>query len=173
MKVDTFFQNFELLTDAPNATAKLRELILDLAVRGKLVPQDENDQPARELLKEIESEKKQLIKQGKTKQSKYLTEITPDKIPYNLPENWEWIKLGEIVSILGDGIHGTPKYDDQGDFFFINGNNLAHGIIEIKQNTRRVSIEEYIKHKKSLMKILFLFQLMVLLEMSLFITLKK
>ena len=150
MKLETFFKHFDLLTEAPNGVQKLRELILDLAVRGKLVPQDENDQPARELLKEIETEKKRLIKQGNIKQSKPLPEITPDEIPYNLPENWEWVKLGEIVSILGDGIHGTPIYDDQGDFFFINGNNLVDGIIEIKQNTKRVSIEEYVKHKKEL-----------------------
>lgn len=150
MKLETFFKHFDLLAEAPNGVQKLRELILDLAVRGKLVPQDENDQPARELLKEIETEKKRLIKQGNIKQSKPLPEITPDEIPYNLPENWEWVKLGEIVSILGDGIHGTPIYDDQGDFFFINGNNLVDGIIEIKQNTKRVSIEEYVKHKKEL-----------------------
>ena len=58
--------------------------------------------------------------------------------------------MGEIVYLLGDGIHGTPVYDDMGDYFFINGNNLSDGKIEIKENTKRVSIEEYNKYRKEL-----------------------
>jgi type I restriction enzyme S subunit len=54
MKIDTFFENFELLTDAPNATAKLREIILQLAVMGKLVPQFPNDEPVQFYWKELE-----------------------------------------------------------------------------------------------------------------------
>jgi type I restriction enzyme S subunit len=61
MKVETFFQNFELLTDAPNAVTKLREVILQLAVKGKLVPQDSSDEPASVLLTRIKAEKEELI----------------------------------------------------------------------------------------------------------------
>ncbi len=61
MKVETFFQNFELLTDAPNAVTKLREVILQLAVKGKLVPQDSSDEPASVLLARIKAEKEELI----------------------------------------------------------------------------------------------------------------
>ncbi|SFM07537.1 hypothetical protein [Nitrosomonas communis] len=60
------------------------------------------------------------------------------------------MQLGEIISILGDGIHGTPSYDEIGEFFFINGNNLYDGRIEIKENTKRVSTNEYQKYKKEL-----------------------
>lgn len=67
-----------------------------------------------------------------------------------LPKGWKWVKLGEITTILGDGLHGTPKYDDDGDYFFINGNNLNDGKIEIKENTKRVNILEYEKYKKPL-----------------------
>lgn len=60
------------------------------------------------------------------------------------------VKLNDIVSILGDGIHGTPKYSENGEYYFINGNNLSEGKIIIKQDTKRVSLEEYEKYKKEL-----------------------
>ena len=65
-------------------------------------------------------------------------------------EEWKEYKIKDVTSILGDGIHGTPKYDDVGPVFFINGNNLENGKIVIKENTKRVSLEEANKHKKPL-----------------------
>lgn len=79
---------------------KLRELILELAVRGKLVPQDPNDEPASELLKRIAAEKAELVKQGKIKKQKPLPEISEEEKPFELPEGWEWVRLGEIVEVL-------------------------------------------------------------------------
>ena len=70
---------------------KLRELILELAVRGKLVPQDPNDEPASELLKRIAAEKAELVKQGKIKKQKPLPEISEEEKPFELPEGWEWV----------------------------------------------------------------------------------
>jgi type I restriction enzyme, S subunit len=63
---------------------------------------------------------------------------------------WREVKLKDIVSLLGDGLHGTPKYDPSGDFFFINGNNLENGQIVIKSSTQRCSYNEYLKYKKNL-----------------------
>jgi type I restriction enzyme S subunit len=68
----------------------------------------------------------------------------------SLPDGWNWVKLGEITTILGDGLHGTPKYSDKDDFYFINGNNLVDGKIVIKENTKMVSHSEYEKYKKPL-----------------------
>ncbi|EOX7390094.1 restriction endonuclease subunit S [Enterobacter quasiroggenkampii] len=79
---------------------KLRELILELAVRGKLVPQDPNDEPASELLKRIAAEKVELVKQGKIKKQKPLPEISEDEKPFELPEGWEWARLGSTVAII-------------------------------------------------------------------------
>jgi len=85
---------------------KLRELILELAVRGKLVPQDPNDEPASVLLEKITKEKARLIKEGKIKKQKRLPEIGEDEVPYKTPESWEWTRLG----ILGDwGAGATPS----------------------------------------------------------------
>ncbi|KWW01012.1 restriction endonuclease subunit S [Escherichia fergusonii] len=75
---------------------KLRELILELAVRGKLVPQDPHDEPASELLKRIAAEKAELVKQGKIKKQKPLPEISEEEKPFELPEGWEWTRLGFI-----------------------------------------------------------------------------
>ena len=67
MNTETFFQQFELLADAPNGIRKLRELILQLAVQGKLVPQNPDDEPAAVLLEKIKAEKERLVKEGKIK----------------------------------------------------------------------------------------------------------
>lgn len=77
---------------------KLRELILELAVRGKLVPQDPNDEPASELLKRIAAEKAELVKQGKIKKQKPLAKINEDETPFELPESWEWTSLGFLTN---------------------------------------------------------------------------
>ena len=64
--------------------------------------------------------------------------------------NWQKVKLKDVVSILGDGLHGTPTYDDSGEYFFINGNNLFSGKIKIKADTKRINANEYLKYKKEL-----------------------
>jgi len=89
-------QHFDTAFAAPDGIAKLRELILTLAMQGKLVEQDPNDPPASELLKEIEAEKQQLVKADKIKPPKPLPPIKPEEVPYELPQGWEWVRLGEI-----------------------------------------------------------------------------
>lgn len=80
---------------------KLRELILELAVRGKLVPQDPNDEPASELLKRIAAEKAELVKQGKIKKQKSLPEISEEEKPFELPEGWEWVRFETVLDFSG------------------------------------------------------------------------
>ncbi len=150
MNTDLFFDNFDLLMEAPNGIQKLREMILQLAVQGKLVEQDPEDEPAGVLLERIKGEKERLVKEGKIKKSKALPEIEEGDIPFTLPLNWEWGRLGNLVSLLGDGLHGTPMYSNTGDYYFINGNNLINGQIIIKKNTKTVSYDEYKKYKKIL-----------------------
>ena len=80
-------------------TKKLRQKILDLAIRGKLVPQDPNDEPASVLLERIRAEKERLIKEGKIKRSKQSASDTPhyeNEVPFDVPASWEWQKLGDI-----------------------------------------------------------------------------
>ena len=128
----------------------LKNSILQLAIQGKLVPQDANDEPASVLLERIKAEKQKLINEKKIKKEKPLPEITEEEKPFEIPESWEWCRLANIVSILGDGIHGTPQYDENGDFYFVNGNNLFQGRILIKPDTKRCNKAEYKKKKKNL-----------------------
>ena len=88
-------------------TKKLRQKILDLAIRGKLVPQDPNDEPASVLLERIKEEKERLIKEGKIKRSKKTTSSDTyhyGNVPFEVPDNWVWTTLGEI-SNYGDSIN--------------------------------------------------------------------
>lgn len=94
---------------------KLRELILELAVRGKLVPQDPNDEPASVLLERIAAEKAELMKQGKIKKQKPLPEISEEEKPFELPVGWEWTTLNTLAEI-------NPKIDvsdDEQDISFV------------------------------------------------------
>ena len=85
--------------------ADLRKAILQYAVEGKLVPQDNQDEPASILYEKIIAEKENLIKQGKIKKEKPLPPITDDDIPYEIPENWKWVRLGEVCEIKrGNGL---------------------------------------------------------------------
>jgi len=80
---------------------KLRELILELAVRGKLVPQDSNDEPASVLLERIEKEKLRLADEGITKKQKALPSILDNEVPYNLPAGWNFTRFGTILNFSG------------------------------------------------------------------------
>ncbi|WP_413472294.1 restriction endonuclease subunit S [Shewanella baltica] len=92
---------------------KLRELILELAVRGKLVPQDANDEPASVLLERIAAEKAQLVKEGKLKKQKPLLEIGEDEKPFELPESWLWVRLNEIADYNGRPNIDPVKIDNE------------------------------------------------------------
>ena len=93
---------------------KLRELILELAVRGKLVPQDPSDEPASVLLERIAAEKTRLVKEGKIKKPKALPEISEEEKPFELPERWEWSMLAEITAI-----NPRNEIDDAVDASFV------------------------------------------------------
>ena len=121
--------------------------ILDLAIRGKLVPQNPNDEPASVLLERIRAEKEELIKAGKIKRDKkesiifrgednsYYetidknTTCIDDEIPFIIPNGWAWCRLQSISSILTDGTHKTPEYSDSG-YLFLSSKNVTSGKID-------------------------------------------
>ena len=119
-------------------TKKLRQKILDLAIHGKLVPQDPNDEPASVLLERIKAEKERLIKEGKIKRTKKSAKSsdTPhyqQDVPYEVPENWVWTTLGEICLFLSRG--KSPKYSDTDKTYpvFAQKCNLKEGGISLEQ----------------------------------------
>lgn len=117
---------------------KLRELILELAVRGKLVPQDPNDEPASVLLERIAAEKAELVKQGKIKKQKPLPEISEEEKPFELPAGWEWIALQEICSLEnGDRSKNYPNKSTlvETGIPFVNAGHLENGNIRQEDMT--------------------------------------
>jgi type I restriction enzyme, S subunit len=98
--------HFDLLLDRPEAVDALEQTILQLAVRGLLVPQDPQDEPASELLKKIRAEKDELIAEGKIKREKSLSPIGKDEQPFKLPHGWTWARIDEISEVQG-GIQKT------------------------------------------------------------------
>ena len=97
-------------------TKKLRQKILDLAIRGKLVPQDPNDEPASVLLERIKAEKERLIKEGMIKRSKKSASDTShyENVPFEIPESWEWIRLEELLTLVSGQDFPPTKYNDEG-----------------------------------------------------------
>lgn len=94
-------------------TKAIRAKILDLAIQGKLTDQREEDGNARDLLKEIQAEKEKLIKEKKIKKGKPLPEITEEEKPFEIPENWEWVRLGDIAqAVNGDRGKNYPKREE-------------------------------------------------------------
>lgn len=111
-------------------TQALREKILDLAMQGKLVEQDTGDEPASVLLEKIKAEKAELVKEGKIKKSKKLPEITDDEKPFEIPDSWEWVRLGDVLDVR-DGTHDTPKYITEG-VPLITSKNIRNGYLSFE-----------------------------------------
>ncbi len=125
---------------------KLRELILELAVRGKLVPQDPNDEPASVLLEKIAKEKLRLIKEGKIKQEKPLADV--DAMPFELPESWEWARLPSIASYLPGKTPSTknPSYwsENPVDVPWVSISDMEH--LAVLTETSKKITPEAAKH---------------------------
>lgn len=136
------FEQLIELIKTPDDIKKLENALLTLAVSGKLTRQNLSEGTAQDLFTEIQ------LKRGEKK--KALPPVTAEEMPFELPKSWMFVRLGDVVSILGDGLHGTPNYSNNGDYYFINGNNLVSGRIELKSSTKRVSVDEYQKHGKTL-----------------------
>lgn len=93
---------------------KLRELILELAVRGKLVLQDASDEPTSELLKKIVIEKERLIKEGKIKKEKIDIELSEADFSFEVPSGWEWVRLGNVINFINGYAFKSSDFSDQG-----------------------------------------------------------
>ena len=124
-------------------TKKLRQKILDLAIRGKLVPQDPNDEPASVLLERIRAEKERLIKEGKIKRSKKVAADDEIEAPFEIPESWEWVRLCDITELIEDCPHSTAKDEGHG-YPLIRTPNVGEGYL-ILDGVHRVSESVYNK----------------------------
>jgi len=148
-------------------TKKLRQKILDLAIRGKLVPQDPNDEPASVLLERIREEKKQMVKEGKLKAKDIKNDTIifkgednlhyekfqdgtvkciEDEIPFEIPEGWEWSRITGLCTKITDGTHHSPDNFPTGDYMYVTAKNIKEsGIVleDITYVTKEVHQEIY------------------------------
>lgn len=121
--IDKEIRANKLFADQLTQLENLNQAILQEAVQGKLVPQDPKDEPASELLKRINVEKAKLAKKEKP-----LPPIKSEEIPFTIPENWVWCRLGEIVLSAKDGPHFSPKYVEFGVPFISTRNISPDGV---------------------------------------------
>jgi type I restriction enzyme S subunit len=113
MNLTQLLTHFDRITEYSRAIPRLRSFILDLAVRGKLIQQDPNEEPASELLKRISSERARLVKEGKIKGQEPQPPIENDEINYHLPRNWEATRIGDLLTVIRGASprpKGDPKY---------------------------------------------------------------
>lgn len=128
--------HFDILFTTESSIYKLKQTIIQLAIMGRLVPQDPKDEPASTLLKDIEFEKKQLVKKGKIKKPKPLPSLKPKETPYELPQGWEWTRLGNLAvsSDSGWSPQCLPEAREDGHWGVLKVSAVSWGYFNPKEN---------------------------------------
>lgn len=124
--------HFDTLFCTEDSIEQLKQTLLQLAIMGRLVKQDPKDEPAKELMKRIEKEKDKLVKEGRLKKEKALSEISEAEKPFELPKNWEWVRLGSISDKIGSGSTprgGSNAYVSSGVIFLRSQNIRNEGLL--------------------------------------------
>jgi type I restriction enzyme S subunit len=132
MNAALLLQHFDRIGEAPDAVARLRRFILDLAVRGKLVEQDPNDEPAAELLERIQAKKARLVRNGKLKKEKPLPAIAEEDRRYELPRGWHWVRLGDLSYLITSGSRDWAKFYSDNGAIFLRMGNLSRGSYRLR-----------------------------------------
>ena len=134
--IDRYAVSYERLeqvnTEFPE---NMKKSVLQYAIQGKLVEQRPEEGTAEELYRQIQTEKKRLIKEGKIKKEKPLPEIAEDEIPFDIPESWKWVRLSDLCKSISDGDHQPPQVPNGIPFLVIS--NVSSGTIDFA-NTRYV-----------------------------------
>ncbi len=140
-------EHFDTLFTTEHSIDTLKQTLLQLAVMGKLVPQDPNDEPASELLKRIQAEKAKLIAEGKIKKEKPLPPISDEEKPFALPVGWEWARMQTIIDVR-DGTHDSPKYvEGDNTYPLVTSKDFQDGEIDFN-GAKRISESDYLEISK-------------------------
>ncbi|EHH2480318.1 restriction endonuclease subunit S [Vibrio parahaemolyticus] len=138
-------EHFDTLFTTEESIDQLKQTILQLAVMGKLVPQDPSDEPAAELLKRIAEEKTQLVKEKKIKKQKALPPIAEDEKPFELPNGWEWERIGTF-GVVGTGAtpsRSNPKYWDDPKYNWVSSGETSELFVSTtKEKVSELAIQE-------------------------------
>jgi len=123
MNATELLAQFERIGDAPDVVPRLRRFILDLAVRGKLVPQDPKDEPATQMVKRIAAEKARLARAGDLRSERPLPILSKADLSFSLPHGWAWVRLGELSKLVTSGSRDWAQhYSSEGAIFVRMGN---------------------------------------------------
>jgi type I restriction enzyme S subunit len=134
--------HFDTLITTDYAVEQLKQTILQLAVMGKLVPQDPSDEPASELLKRIAAEKEQLIKDKKIKKQKALPVVGEDEKSFEIPEGWGWVRLQDVTNLITDGKHGDCTNLAGSGYYFLSAKNIQNQQL-VYEHARQIELEEF------------------------------
>lgn len=134
--------HFDTLFTTEQSIDKLKQTILQLAVMGKLVPQDSNDESARVLLEKIVEEKERLVKEGKMKKQSLLPKIGVDEAEYKIPKGWEWCRLQDVTRLITDGKHGDCNNLPDSGYFFLSAKDIQNGDL-LYENARQIEPVEF------------------------------
>lgn len=159
ISLEKFFRNFEKVIKTKEDIKDIRNLVLSLAVRGKLVPQIEDEEPASKLLQRIRKEKERLIVEKVIKKEKPLSPITEDEKPYDIPNSWEWVRLGDVIQVINGTTYNKKnvKLTKEKNYgFVIRGGNIQKDtFVDVHDNTfipkALIREEQYIKIGDTLM----------------------
>ncbi len=125
MNAERLLAHYAKIADAPTAIPRLRRFVLDLAMRGKLVPQNRNDEPASELLKRIMADKERLSKASAIGKQDPLPPLAHEEIPFELPKSWTWVRLGAVSQFVTSGSRDWAKYYSTKGAIFVRMGNLS------------------------------------------------
>ncbi|MEI6205996.1 MAG: restriction endonuclease subunit S [Desulfuromonadales bacterium] len=143
--------NLPRLTTRTEHIKQLRQTILNLAVRGRLVPQDAHDEPAMELLKRIQAEKTRLVKEGKIRKQQALAPIRCDEQLFDIPKHWAWVRLGSVIHLVSGQHLQPPEYtenENAGVAYITGPSDFGHEGLVI---TRYALVRKAIAYKGQLL----------------------
>lgn len=136
-------EHFDTLFTTTASIDTLKQTILQLAVMGKLVPQNPNDEPAAKLLERIAAERAALIKSKLIKKPKGMIDLNELPCSFEVPIKWEWVRLGELCYVVADGPHFSPKYVDKSEgVTFLSTRNISIDKIDLT-SAKYVSVEDH------------------------------
>ena len=151
--IDEAYQQMDIIDDLQekysNNLSTLKSKIIDAGIQGKLTEQSENDKDVEELFVSIQEEKKQLIKEKKIKKEKSLPIITDEEIPFEIPQNWKWVRLRDICRKIVDGDHNPPAgVSNKTDYLMLSAQNVNEDKLVNIEQARYLSEEVFVEENK-------------------------
>ena len=149
--INFILENFDTIFKNKTSLETLDKVILDLAIKGKLVEQNQDDEPASELIKRIKAEKQRLIDEKVIKKEKPLPPIEDEEIPFEIPNNWEWVRLGNIIQVINGYAYKSNEYVKESKYQLIRLGNVKNNFLKL--NISEIYLDKTVIEKTDLQRI--------------------